>query len=242
MPRYKLTISYDGTSFSGWQRQPDARTVEQELEDAFSSILQMPVDLVGQGRTDAGVHASGQVAHTDLPDDANMNKLIHGVNGTTNQDVFIRSWEAAEQNFHARFDALSRTYQYHILLSPDPLSRHHAWYPGHQVKMEEIRVLASGIIGNHDFRGFSKIESKDQNPRCMVSACDVHQVRNGITLTITANRFLRHLVRRLAGTMVQVSAGRFSKQEFSKILSDPDPSATVFTAPPQGLNLLSVSY
>lgn len=241
MPRYKLTISYDGSTFSGWQRQPDARTVEQELEDAFSKILQQPVDIVGQGRTDAGVHAAGQTAHVDLPEDRDIGDLIHGVNGITSGDVHIRGWEQVADDFHARFDAVSRTYHYYLLREPSPLHRNRAWYPG-KVEISILHQLVPHFRGTHDFFGFSKTGPEDQSTICTVSDCIITENDETIALSITANRFLRHMVRRIAGTMIQVTSGRLDEKDVRKLIHDPAADIKAYTAPPQALTLHSVQY
>lgn len=242
MPRYKLTIEYDGTNFSGWQIQPNDKTVEQTLEDAFSQILQRPVDLIGQGRTDAGVHARGQVAHVDLPDETNLEKLIYGVNGMAGEEIQIVGYEPIANDFHARFDAIGREYVYTITQKPVPLRRHLAWSLRQPADMNKLHECAALLKGEFDFSGFSKFNEDNYTTICEIQRSEFEAEGEIIRYNIRANRFLRNMVRRLAGTMVRVAQGKMSKEEFIEVLENPGSSIPTFTAPAKGLVLEKVFY
>ncbi|MBD3615401.1 MAG: tRNA pseudouridine(38-40) synthase TruA [Gracilimonas sp.] len=242
MPRYKLTIEYDGTHFSGWQIQPNDKTVEQTLEDAFSQILQRPVDLIGQGRTDAGVHARGQVAHVDLPDETNLEKLIFGVNGMAGEEIQIVEYEPIADDFHARFDAIGREYVYTITQKPIPLRRHLAWSLRQQADMNKLHECAALLKGEFDFSGFSKFNEDNYTTLCEIQRSEFEAEGEIIRYNIRANRFLRNMVRRLVGTMVRVAQGKMSKEEFIEALENPGSSIPTFTAPAKGLVLEKVFY
>ena len=236
MNRYLIEIEFNGTMYSGWQIQPNAVTIEGELEKAFSRILQTPIDLIGQGRTDAGVHASGQTAHLDLPDDVDIYKLIHGVNGLVGEHIHIKHIEPVKQDFHARFDAISRKYQYTILDYPSPLRIDKGWFSGNTIKLSELNACANMLIGEHDFDGFSKFNEENFTTICYVFNAKWVNEPNCINFEIEANRFLRNMVRRLVGTMMEVSRGKITLDEFAEILVNKAHAPAAFTAPAKGLN------
>lgn len=240
--RYKLTISYKGTGFSGWQKQPNAITVEEELEKAFSQILQQPIDLVGQGRTDAGVHALGQVAHVDLPDSVNPDKLKFGVNGLTAEQIYVKEIEPVAADFHARFDAEWRSYEYLILKEPNPLKNDVAWYPGGTIDINTLLQCAGLFVGKHDFSGFSKYNAENHTTWCTVYESKFVEDEDIIRYQIKANRFLRNMVRRIAGTMMEHAMGKLALNQIRQILKAEKASAATHTAPAKGLVLKEVSY
>lgn len=244
MPRYKLTIEYVGNAFSGWQIQPDAVTVEGILEDAFSTVLQTSVDLVGQGRTDAGVHAAGQTAHVDIAADVDIGNLIHRVNLMAGKDVQIHQCELVPDDFHARFDATSRLYEYHLMLTYHPLKQTDHWWPGKGVPadMKVLNRCAEWLTGEHDFSGFSKFNPDNYTTLCTIYESEWLQTAEGIKYRIRGNRFLRNMVRRLVGTMLEVSAGKFRSEQFKGMLEDSDRSERTVTAPAHGLSLKQVFY
>lgn len=168
MPRYKLTIEFDGTNFSGWQIQPEDITVEQTLEDAFSKVLQQPIDLIGQGRTDAGVHARGQTAHVDLPDGTDLEKLLLGVNGLAGDQIHVIQYEEVDPEFHARFDATGRAYEYTITRRSMPLHRHFSWSLRQPVEVEVLHKCAAMLEGEFDFAGFSKFNEDNYTTLCEI--------------------------------------------------------------------------
>lgn len=242
MPRYKLTIEYDGTNFSGWQIQPDARTVEEEIEKAMSKILQERVDIIGQGRTDAGVHALSQVAHVDLPDSIGLEKFLSGVNGLTGEEIYIRSAEEVHADFHARFDASSREYEYRILKYQSPLRNRTAWWPGRNVDFNRMEECVKLLIGKFDFSGFSKFNEENFTTLCTILNTELEEQREEIIFRISANRFLRNMVRRLVGTMVEVGKGKLTVDDFREKLENPEAEVKTFTAPAKGLVLTKVFY
>ncbi|MEP1151252.1 MAG: tRNA pseudouridine(38-40) synthase TruA [Balneola sp.] len=242
MARYKLTIEYNGAGFSGWQIQPDARTVEGELEKAFSQILQRDVDLLGQGRTDAGVHARGQVAHVDIEGVADFQKLIFGVNGLTGNEVHIHEFEEVHPEFHARFDATSREYAYTILKKPSPLQNHMAWAQLGMLDSKLLHKCASLLNGEFDFAGFSKYNEENYTTLCTIFRSEFEELEDRWIYHISANRFLRNMVRRITGTMAEVAKGKLTYVEFAELLNNPESNVKSFTAPAKGLVLEKVFY
>lgn len=222
--------------------QPNAITIEGELEKAFSRILQNPIDIIGQGRTDAGVHASGQTAHLDLPEETDIYKLIHGVNGLVGDHIHIKHIEPVKPDFHARFDALTRKYRYIVLDYPSPLMIDKGWYSGNAIKLSALNTCAELLIGEHDFDGFSKFNEENFTTICYVFNAKWVNQPNFVYFEIEANRFLRNMVRRLVGTMMEVSRGKISTNDFSMILKNEMEAPITYTAPAKGLNLQEVFY
>lgn len=241
--RYKLFIEYDGTHFSGWQKQPEVRTVEGVIERALSTLYQMETDVIGQGRTDAGVHALQQIAHVDLPDLYSESRIIHAMRGLLPEDVTIYGVEKTNSEFHSRFDALSRKYKYRVSNRPIPIDRHKIWYSFLDCDMKLLNECANIILGVHDFLHFC-IPNEDPylTTKCTIEESFWIKDAGIMTYTISGNRFLRQMVRRLVGTMVQVSAGRIELINFEQMISGSIGSTPVFTAPSNGLTLESVDY
>lgn len=242
MPRYKITIEYDGTDFSGWQIQPNAPTIEENLEKAFERICRESIDLIGQGRTDAGVHARGQVAHFDITSLDDPEKLIFGVNGLVMQEIRVQSIEEVAEDFHARFDAEWRSYSYRLLRKPSPLNQRYAWSLSSKADVRVLTTLSEIVSGEHDFAGFSKYNEENHTTICEVFESRFEDSGNELIYHIRANRFLRNMVRRLVGTMIWVAEGKLSIEEFKLLLNKPDSNIKNFTAPAKGLVLESVFY
>lgn len=242
MPRYKLTIEFDGTNFSGWQIQPNAITVEQKLEEAFSTVLQQEIDLVGQGRTDAGVHALGQVAHVDFPAEADIQKAVYSVNIMTGTEIQVISAEQVQDDFHARFDAIAREYEYTLLTRPKPLLNRYSWPLQQQVSPDLLKQCAALVQGTHDFAGFSKFNEDNRTTFCDIEYSRFEFEGEIIRYHIRANRFLRNMVRRLVGSIVRVAQGKMDRSQFEEVLANPDAEIPTHTAPARGLILREVFY
>jgi tRNA pseudouridine38-40 synthase len=243
MTRHKLTFEYDGTHFRGWQRQPEERTVQGVVETALSTLYQQKIEIAGQGRTDAGVHAKGQTAHADLPDRFENRRILHAMRGLLPPDVALLQIEKTSPDFHARFDAVSRTYSYHLLTRPSPLTRHISWYHHAVMKEEALNRCAGMIIGTHDFVNFCiPAEDPHQTTTCIITKSFWKKRDKSWCYGITGSRFLRHMVRRLVGSMVQVNDGKISVEEFEEMLSGPASHQKGHSAPASGLILEKVQY
>ena len=244
MDRWKLVFEYDGIEFSGWQKQPDARTVEEEIETAFTTLFQQDIDIIGQGRTDAGVHAKGQVAHADLPSLYTSNRIIHAMRGLLPKDVTLLRADKTEPDFHARFSAAQRSYSYHVIGRLSPLLRSRAWCYGYSLDEDLLHNMAANVKQNTEFMNFC-IPDPDQKltTECTVSQSSWHVTEDNLLIyTISANRFLRHMVRRLVGSMMQVAAGRQSPEWFQRLLGGNEVNQKGHSAPAHGLYLESVTY
>lgn len=243
MATVRLDIEYDGTEFRGWAAQPGLRTVQGELETALATALREPVKLTVAGRTDAGVHALGQVAsfqtETEVPAD-----LARSLNALVPNDIAVTAAEPAADGFDARGDARSRGYLYRILArrSPSPFERNRAlWWP-HQVDREALGACAAALLGSHDFTAFTPTQTDHVRFERDVLAASWERQGNILSFRITADAFMRNMVRALVGTMLGVSSGRFSVADFTQLLEGAPRSAAGDTAPPHGLYLESVSY
>lgn len=241
--RYKLTFEYDGTDFNGWQKQPGARTVQGVIEKALSTFYQEEITITGQGRTDAGVHAKAQVAHADLPSTYDINRILRAMNGLLPKDVALQKATKVDNDFHARFYAKSRCYQYNVIERLSPLMRNYSWSLFKPISFSRLHECADMVIGEHDFINFCIPPEESE----MTTICTIHQSMwekqdDVLTYHIEGNRFLRHLVRRLVGAMVQVADGTLQVSDFQLLLSGGKTDRKAHAAPAKGLTLLKVKY
>ncbi len=243
MPRYKLWIEYEGTAYCGWQSQPDQPTVQDEVEKAFRQIFQEKISVYGQGRTDSGVHALGQTAHVDLPENLDLDKAQYSLNGVLPDDIAVWQMEEAADDFHARFDATARQYCYRITQRPHPLYRRTTEKILQEIDRQLLDRCAEWVEGEHDFESFTKTSDEQPSARCTIELSAWEQNAEDLLIyRIRANRFVRHLVRRLVGTMLRVATHRMEANEFQRLLHNPDPKEGGYSAPPKGLILEKVWY
>ena len=242
MTRYKLYIEYEGTHYSGWQIQPNATTVEETLERALSRILQEDIGVIGQGRTDSGVHAEAQIAHCDIEQEIDINKLLYALLGVLPRDISVWDMEEVAGDFHARFDGKTRQYRYQIVTRPSPLLYHQAELLRYDLNEQAMQECAQMIGGEHDFECFSKSDKDQPNAVCTVEHSEFHRKGPMITYRIRANRFVRHMVRRLLGTMLQVGKGERTVEHFANLLHEPHETKTSHGASAKGLILEKVEY
>ena len=243
MQRYKIIIQYDGSSFSGWQLQKNRNTVQGELENALKIISGSKdrIAVHGAGRTDAGVHAYGQVAHFDLDTNIRSADLRNAINSKTSQNCRIMSIEKVDNNFQSRFDAIKRIYRYQVYLGNSLLYRNQAWLINN-IDIKVLQELSLMIIGEYDFLSFSKYRSEQKNTNSTIYESVWKKKDKMLLYEISGNRFLHHMVRYLVGTMVQVSRGQYSKDELCSLLHKPRKNVQIHRAPANGLILLKVEY
>jgi len=244
MPRYKLLIEYEGTRYSGWQKQPNANTIEEEIENALCRILGTSIDIIAQGRTDAGVHAEGQVAHFDYPDTLDKHRLLFALLGVLPADIAVWDMEEVDPEFHARFQGMSRQYRYQIITRPSPLWNNFAEMILGDLDLDAIQECAEMVVGSHDFESFTYSSEEQPGTVCEVSVSqfDVQGPDPLITYRIKANRFIRHMVRRLVGTMIQVGQGKLRVSDFADLLHKPSKNKSGHGASAKGLILEKVEY
>lgn len=243
--RYKLTIEYDGGAFAGWQRQDGALSVQQVLEQAAEAIDGALVAVIGAGRTDAGVHALGQVAHLDLVKPIRADKVRDALNAHLRPHaVAVLHAEDAGPDFHARFDATARTYLYRILnRRPDlALDRGRAWRVPQPLDHEAMHRAAQALVGRHDFSTFRDSQCQADSPVKTLDAIAVECSGEEIAITCTARSFLHRQVRSMVGSLVEVGRGKESEGWIAEVLKAADRTLCGPVAPPEGLYLVSVSY
>ena len=249
MNRYKLTVEYDGRGLVGWQRQDNGLSVQQLLEQAGARLAGHPVDMVGAGRTDAGVHAQGQVVHVDIDKPLAPDRVRDGLNFwlvSENQapKVAVLAAEAVSGDFHARFSAIGRRYCYRIVNRRAPLTtqRGLAWGIAKQLDAEAMHDAAQRLVGSHDFTSFRAVLCQAKSPLKTLDRLDVVRQGEEILVHAAARSFLHHQVRSMVGSLVHVGEGKWSAGDLAAALAARDRARCGQVAPPQGLYLVRVEY
>jgi len=247
---YRLLIQYDGTDFRGWQIQSGQRTVQGELTRVLSLLEGAQVNVHGSGRTDTGVHAEGQVASVKLQREFTPEKLRNAVNGNLDGDVRILLAEVAPDEFHARFSAISKTYRYQVVLGPvmSPFRRRYAAQEARPLDFEAVRRASQLFVGEHDWTAFSAADSESGSRVRQIESVDVTKSRDEaarcdlVSFTITANGFLRYMVRSIVGTLLAVGRHEIDQPTVSQAIQGGERNLAGSTAPARGLTLLRVRY
>lgn len=242
----KLVIAYNGSAYHGWQRQAGGiDTVQQRVEEAAGGVVGHPVDVSGAGRTDAGVHAAGQVAnfHTDnlsIP----LRGLRRAMNSRLPRDIAIRSAEQVAEDFHASLSAVAKTYLYRVYVAPArPVELcGQVWHYWRSLDAERMRAGSVRLIGEHDFQGLATSDETRENTVRTIYRCEVAQTDSEIIISVTGNGFLYNMVRNIVGTLVEIGRGRWETGQIDRILASRDRRDAGPTAPPDGLYLMSVEY
>lgn len=240
--RHFIYFSYDGTAYHGWQRQPNALTVQEKLDGALSTLLRTNVQTVGAGRTDTGVHAHRMVAHfdADVPDAA---QLCYRLNAMLPADIAVQRIEPVSEEMHARFSAKSRTYHYYVCTSKNPFQRHYAARFHFQLDFQLMNKAARLLLSTSDFTSFSRLHTDVKTNTCHVMrALWTQQEPDLWRFEITADRFLRGMVRAIVGTLIDVGRGRLSIAGMQQIIQRKDRCAAADAAPPNALFLVDVAY
>jgi tRNA pseudouridine38-40 synthase len=245
MPRYRLTLEYDGGPFVGWQRQAQGASIQGALEDAIEKLSSERVTVTGAGRTDAGVHALGQVAHFDLEKIFEAGKVRDALNHYLRpHPVVVLDAEVADGEFHARFSAKSRHYLFRILnrRSPPGLDAGRVWHVSHHLDADAMQAAAQFLIGQHDFTTFRAAECQAQSPVKTLDRLDVSRRADEIHIEASARSFLHHQIRSFAGTLKLVGEGKWLPKDVKAALDARDRSACGPVSPPDGLYLARVDY
>ncbi len=244
MRTVKLTLEYDGTHFIGWQRQAHGRSVQAEVERAVEALTRTPARVVAAGRTDAGVHALGQVAHFRAESPLPVDRVIGGLNALLPTDISIRHAADVHPEFHARRDARFRVYRYAVLRrsAPSALLRPYTHHVSEGLDIEAMRVALDRFVGFHDFRAFRARGTPTRNSRCTLLVANLIERGDLLLLTVGADRFLRHMVRMMVGTLLRVGRGAIAPDEVTRLLESGSDGSGGPAAPPHGLYLIHVGY
>lgn len=244
MSRYLLQFAYDGGFFHGFQIQQNAVSVQSELEKALSMIAGIPVDLVGSSRTDTGVHARKQFAHFDILLEANQPKVdwVYRLNRILPASLAIQAIYQVPDDFHARFDATCRTYEYRISLNKDPFSREYAYWFEAPLDVEAMNQAAQLLLNQRDFQSFSKVKTDVTTFDCHLSQAFWRRESNQLIFNIQGNRFLRGMVRAVVGTLIEIGLGKWDQTDLIRILEAKDRKQAGRAVPAHGLHLIEVDY
>lgn len=237
-----LTVAYDGTDFHGWQLQPGVRTVEGELNSCLSDLLQTEVAVIGASRTDAGVHALGNLAVFDTESSIPSEKFAYALNCRLPQDVKIQKSEEVAEDFHPRKCSTIKTYEYHLDCGefPMPINSRYAYYTYHQPDVERMRKAAAFIIGEHDFKSFCSVHTQAESTVRTVHSIEVEQEGREIVIRVRGNGFLYNMVRIIAGTLLEAGMGKFEPSKVAWMVEQKDRQVAGPTLPPEGLRLCGI--
>ncbi len=242
MRNIKLTLEYDGAHFCGWQWQPTGRTIQGALENAIEKLLQEKPKIIAAGRTDAGVHALGQVVNFKTESTLDLNSIRLGLNSYLPNESIVIKTEEVDEKFHARFAAIKRKYRYVISKRPRAIGRQYSWYCKYSLDLDKIKTASGYLIGEHVFAAFSKKIEDESHYLSNVESVDWQDTHDEIIMEICANRFLHNMVRIIVGTMVEVGRGRLKPEVIKNILGTKDRDKAGNNVPPQGLFLEKIYY
>ena len=256
--RFFITLSYDGTRYHGWQIQPNGNSIQQELQQALSTLLRQPIEVVGAGRTDTGVHARMMVAHFDSPLPSSPmgeetctpplggdrgGQLVYKLNKLLPGDIAVQEVREVAEDMHARFSATSRTYHYFIHTHKDPFLSAYSWQIPYPLDFEKMNEAATVLLEYKDFTSFSKVNTDTKTNLCDLKEAYWEEVAAGQwRFTITANRFLRNMVRAIVGTLVEVGRGRMNIEDVRRIIEAKDRCQAGESVPAKGLYLIDIKY
>ena len=244
MTTFKLVLEYDGTHYSGWQRQLNAPTIQAAVEDALAAIAQTRLTVIGAGRTDAGVHALGQVASFRTERGLSQREWLRALNAHLPADISALAVEPVSDDFHARYSAKGKLYEYHVMNRSEraPLLRERAWTVYKPLNVAAMTEAAACLVGSHDFSSFETAPTDNENPQCRLQQLDLRRQGDLIILSFYADRFLKQMVRSMVGTLVEVGRGRRTAADMHRVLSARVRAAAGRTAPTHGLYLVRVDY
>jgi len=240
--RYFFEIAYNGKNYNGWQSQINARGVQAVVEDALSKLLQTQTAIVGSGRTDTGVHCEQQFFHADIEKEFEFDQLAMKLNSFLPRDIAIHSIRGVKPGASARYDAIERTYRYQITRIKNPFLEDQAWHYFKQVDVVAMNLAATSLLGEHDFECFSKVKTDVNHFLCTIKKAAWREDKQMLIFTISANRFLRGMVRAIVGTLLDLGTGKITMKEFQNIIHSKDRKKAGANVPPQGLYLANVKY
>jgi tRNA pseudouridine38-40 synthase len=252
MPRYFIEVSYKGTRYSGFQVQQNAVTIQSEIEKALLISFRQPFQLTGASRTDTGVHALQNFFHFDAKENIfsshdtnqkkNIEKYLYSLNSILSDDIVIKRIFQVEEQLNCRFNAVSRQYKYYIYQKKNPFYKDTAYFYPYKIDFEKLQQAAEIIFNTDNFESFSKKNTQVNNFICLIKKCGWFKENDFLIFDVVANRFLRGMVKGLVGTMLRVSSGKISLNDFSEIIKNKNCSGVSFSVPPHGLFLVEIKY
>jgi tRNA pseudouridine38-40 synthase len=240
--RYFIELAYKGTNYHGWQYQPDASSVQETINKALSLLLRTEIDIVGAGRTDTGVHAKKMYAHFDYETEIDSKILTHKLNAFLPKDIVIFDILKVADEAHARFDATKRTYEYHIHTFKDAFENDGSWLHQLPLDLDKMNEACQILFKHNDFECFSKTNTDVRTFNCVIFEAHWQQNGNQLVFTISADRFLRNMVRAIVGTMINIGLGKITIADFEKIIESKDRGRAGFSVPAHGLYLTQIDY
>ncbi len=240
--RYFIELAFNGTNYHGWQVQPNANSVQQTLNTALSTILKTNIEIVGAGRTDTGVHAKQMFAHFDFDNQIDIPHLVYKLNSFLPKDISIFNIYQVHTDAHARFDAKKRTYEYYIDTQKNVFNTNGSWLYQNDLDIKKMNEACKILFDYSDFECFSKVHTEVNTFNCKIYEAFWQQENSKIVFTISADRFLRNMVRAIVGTMINIGSGKITLQDFTKIIESKNRSEAGFSVPAHGLYLTKVEY
>lgn len=239
--RYFIDISYDGSNYHGWQIQPNAVTVQHQINLALSTILNEEINVLGAGRTDTGVHAKKMIAHFDTNQIIDFEKFKYRINGFLKNDISLNDIYKVKDDAHARFSAISRTYEYRISRTKNPFSVN-SYFLLRDLDFQSMKKACKFLHGSHDYTSFAKLHSENYTNNCEVYIANWKEDENLLIFNIKANRFLRNMVRAIVGTLIEIGEGKISFSDIETILMSKDRAKAGYSVPANGLSLIDIEY
>lgn len=240
--RYFIKLAYNGALYHGWQYQPNASSVQETLNKALTVLLNSTVAIMGAGRTDTGVHAKLMYAHFDFESSLDVQKLVHKLNAYLPKDIVIYDLILVHDDAHCRFDATQRTYEYHINIFKDAFLQEQSWYFHQKLDLDLMNVAAKKLLSHTDFQCFSKVNTDVNTFDCTIYEAGWKQENNKLIFTISANRFLRNMVRSIVGTLINIGLHKITLDDFEAIIISKNRDKAGFSVPAHGLYLTEIDY
>jgi tRNA pseudouridine38-40 synthase len=240
--RYFIKLAYNGTQYHGWQYQPNASSVQETMNKAVSTLLNTKINLMGAGRTDTGVHAKEMYAHFDFEASFDITSLVHKLNSYLPKDIAVYDIIPVHDEAHTRFDATKRTYEYHINTFKDPFSQEQSWYFHQRLDVDLMNEAAELLFNYTDFQCFSKVNTDVNTFDCTIFEASWQQENGKLIFTISANRFLRNMVRAIVGTLINIGLHKITLADFNAIIKSKNRDKAGFSVPAHGLYLTEIEY
>ena len=240
--KYFFEITYDGSNYHGWQKQPNSNTIQQTIEDCMSTILKQKIDIVGAGRTDAGVHAKEMIAHFETINNLELDKLSYQLNSFLPNDIAVGNFFKVKNEAHARFSAISRSYEYKISYKKNPLKYNRVYHLNNKLDIDQLNKATKILFNHSDFKSFSKSKSDVKTFNCNIMDAKWKLDGDILIFSIKADRFLRNMVRAIVGTLIEIGQNRLKVEDFNQIILKKDRKYAGYSVPACGLYLTKIEY